>query len=103
MGAQQITADRLPDLSVHCLAITEHAPLPMATVEGATHIVRYANPAFCRLMDRPLEELVNKPFDELLPEKDHCVTLLERVFHTGAPERYTEQEASKPHPVFWSY
>ena len=41
------------DLSSLCLAITEHAPLPMATVEGASHIVRYVNPAFCRLMENP--------------------------------------------------
>jgi signal transduction histidine kinase/ActR/RegA family two-component response regulator len=103
MSAAQTTADHLSDLSTYCLAITEHAPLPMVIVDGATHIVRYANPAFCNLMNQPPEDLVSKPFDELLPEKDHCVTLVERVFHTGAFERYTEQEASKPHPVFWSY
>ena len=91
-----------PDLSSLCLAITEHAPLPMATVEGASHIVRYVNPAFCRLMDKPMEQLVGKPFCEMLPEKDECVALLDRVFRTGNPESHTQQEHSKP-PVFWSY
>ena len=86
-----------------CLAIVEHAPLPMATVDGATHIVRYANPAFYRLMDKSEGELVGKPISELLPEKDECVRLLDRVFRTGKPESYTEKEISKPHPVFWSY
>lgn len=75
----------------------------MATVEGASHIVRYVNPAFCRLMDKSAEQLVGKPFYELLPEKDECVKLLDRVFRTGKPESHTEQEHSKPHPVFWSY
>lgn len=75
----------------------------MATVEGATHIVRYVNPAFCRLMDKAMEQLVGKPLSELLPEKDKCVMLLDRVFRTGKPESHTEQEDSKPHPVFWSY
>jgi PAS domain S-box-containing protein len=103
MGAEQTTASQPPDLASLCLAITEHAPLPMATVEGATHLVRYANPAFCRLMDRPMEQLVGKPLSELLPEKDECVTLLDRVFRTGKPESHTEREDSKPHPVFWSY
>ena len=103
MGAKQKPADGLPDLSNFCAAITEHAPLPMATVEGATHIVRYGNPAFCRLMGQPLNQLVGKPFDELLPEKDQCVTLLDRVFRTRKPDSYTEQDLSKPHPVFWSY
>ena len=41
MGVKLKSADHLPDLSSFCVAITEHAPLPMATVEGATHIVRY--------------------------------------------------------------
>jgi PAS domain S-box-containing protein len=91
------------DLPSLCLAITEHAPLPIATVDGATHIVRYVNPAFCRLMDKPSEQLVGKPLYELLPEKDECVMLLDRVFQTGRPESHTEQEDAKPHPVFWSY
>src|SRR5450830_886238 len=92
-----------PDVSSLCRAITEHAPLPMATVEGASHIVRYVNPAFCRLMDKPAEQLVGKPFAEILPEKDVSVTLLDRVFRTGKPESHTEQQHSKPHSVFWTY
>jgi signal transduction histidine kinase len=97
------SANQPSDWSGLCLAFTEHAPLPMATVEGATHIVRYANPAFCSLMNKPMEQLIGKPLSELLPEKDECVTLLDRVFRTGKPESHVEQEQSKPHPVFWSY
>jgi signal transduction histidine kinase len=92
-----------PDLSSLCLSITEHAPLPMASVEGTTHIVRYGNPAFCRLLNKPMEQLVGKPLEELLPVKDQCLTLIERVVRSGKPESYTEQDPSKPHPVFWSY
>src|SRR5687768_18493553 len=76
-----------PDLPSLCLAVTEHAPLPIATVEGATHIVRYANPAFCRLMDEPAENLIGKPLSELLPEKDECITLLDRVFRARKAEK----------------
>ena len=103
MAAKQKSAHQPPDLLSLCLAITEHAPLPMATVEGASHIVRYVNPAFCRLLDKPSEQLVGIPFCEMLPERDECVTLLDRVFRTGKPESHTEQEHSKPHPVFWSF
>ena len=71
-------------------------------VEGASHIVRCVNPAFCRLIDKPAEQLVGKPFREMLPEKDECVTLLDRVFRSGKPESHTEQKHAKPHPVFWS-
>jgi PAS domain S-box-containing protein len=31
------------------------------------------------------------------------VTLLDRVFRTGRPERHVQKEDAKPHPVFWSY
>ena len=75
----------------------------MATVEGATHIVQYVNPAFCRLMDKPNEELLGKPLSQLLPEKDECVALLDQVFQTGKPARHTGEASSKPHPIFWSY
>lgn len=91
------------DWSNLCLAFTEHAPLPMATVEGATQLVRYANPAFCSLMSKPAEQLIGRPLSELLPEKDQWVSLLDRVFRTGKPESHAEQEQSKPHPIFWSY
>jgi PAS domain S-box-containing protein len=103
MDAERTTGDKPPDLSSLCLVIVEHAPLPMATVEGATHVVRYVNPAFCRLMDEPKEQLVGKPLSDLLPEKDECVMMLDRVFRTGNPESHAEQEDSKPHPLLWSY
>jgi|GEM_PF-921265 len=90
-------------LSGLCQAITEHAPLPMATVEGATHIVRYANPAFCRLMGASKEQLIGQRLPDMLPEKDECLLLLDRVFRTGQPESHTEQEHTKTDPVFWSY
>ena len=81
----------------------DHAPLAMAKVEGDRHIVRYVNRAFCRLLDKPFEQLVGMPFCEMLPERHKCVTLLDRVLHTGKPESSTEQEHSKPHHVFWSF
>jgi hypothetical protein len=55
MAVTPTSAHQPPDLSSLCLAITEHAPLPMATAEGASPIVRYVNPAFCRLLDKPSE------------------------------------------------
>jgi len=103
MGAKPTPADHSHDLSGFCVAITERAPLAMAKVDGATHIVRYGNPAFCRLMDRPAEQIVGRPLDELLPEKDQCAALLDRVFRTGTPESYSEPEPFSPHSVFWSY
>ncbi len=92
-----------PDWPAHCHALTEHAPLPMATVEGATHVVRYVNPAFCRMMDKAAKQLIGQPISELLPKRDTCVALIDRVFRSGKPEHHTEHEQSKPHCAFWSY
>jgi PAS domain S-box-containing protein len=75
----------------------------MATVDGATHIVRYGNPAFCQLMEKPLEQLVGRPLSELLPERDACFALLDRVFRLRRPEQHTEDEDPSFAPVFWSY
>jgi signal transduction histidine kinase len=97
------TGNAPADLSSLCFAVTERAPLPMATVEGTSRVVRYVNPAFCRLIDRPAEQLVGKLFCEMLTEKDECVTLLDRVYRTGKPESHTEQQPSESHRVFWSY
>ena len=103
MAAASTQPDPALDLPSLCLAITQHAPLPIATVEGTTHIVRYANPAFCRLMDEPAERLIGRPLSELLPEKDECIALLDRVFRARRAESHIEQDDSKAHPVFWSY
>jgi signal transduction histidine kinase len=92
-----------PDLSSLCLFMAEFAPVPMAAVEGASHTVRYANPAFCRLIDKTKEQLVGKPFSEILPEKDKCVTLREHVLGSGKGASPTEQKHAPVHPAFRPY
>jgi PAS domain S-box-containing protein len=85
------------------LSIAEHAPLPMATVAGAGHIVHDVNRAFCRLVAKSREQIVGKSFRELVTEKGECLKSFDRVFRTGQPESHAEQEPSEPHPVFWFY
>lgn len=91
---------QLPDWSSLCL---ELAPLPMALVEGAGHIVRYVNPAFCRLLDKSAGQLVGIPFSGALPEQDGCMTMLDRVYRTGNSESRSEQQHARPHHIFWSF
>jgi len=85
------------------LAITEHAPLPMATVEGESHIVRYANPAFCRIMDKRREDIVGNPFAQLVSDNGGCLKQLDRVYRTGKLASHTEKEHAAFRTVFWSY
>ena len=77
--------------------------MPMAELEGAGHIIRYLNPAFCRLVGRSKEALVGNPFAAIAQEGDISLTALERVYRTGEAETHTEAEHPGSHPVYWSY
>lgn len=92
-----------PDLSTLYLAITEHAPSPLVMVEGARHIVGYVNLAFCRLLDKPCEQLVGKAIGELLPDGRECAAALDRVFRTGQSESLIGQDGSEAQPAAWSF
>ena len=90
----------LSELSSGCF---DRSPLPMATVEGATHIVRYVNPSFCRLTGKSSDELVGTPFRTMLPETDDCLVLLDRINRTGQPETYTRLSSSDTDPMLFCY
>jgi two-component sensor histidine kinase len=75
----------------------------MATVEGAMHTVRYINPAFCRLIDKPSDELLGKPFAAIFQGMDGCLALLDRVYRTGKSECHTGQEPPVLGSSFPSY
>ena len=81
----------------------ESAPSPMAATAGAGHIVTFANPAFLHLIDKPMEQLIGKPFCEVMPAMHDCAALLNRVYLSGRPEKHTEQPDSKSELGFWSY
>jgi two-component sensor histidine kinase len=81
----------------------EHAPTPMATVEGATHRVRDVNAAFCRLLGGTRADLVGKSFCDLFPRQHECLALLDGVYHTGKPASFKGQDHAGPGPAFSSY
>lgn len=95
-----------------CRFLGEHSPQPMLAVEGPAQTVRYANPAFHRLLGSAHDRLIGRPFAEAVPEgmANGCAEMLERVYRTGRAETLAEQphrlvdapEAndSLPH---WSY
>ena len=97
------TGSQTSDWASLCLAVMERAPLPMAMVEGERHLLRCVNPALCRLLGQTQEQLVGKPFSELLADQSRCVSLLDSVFRTGRPQTHAELQCSGPPPVFWSY
>lgn len=83
--------------------LSERSPQPLLALEGRRHIVRYANPAFAQLADRPIEEMIGRPFADAVPEGggNDCLELLDRVYATGAPGMLGDQ----PHGArsYWSY
>lgn len=81
----------------------EHAPAPMATVEGETHLVRYINPAFCRLIGKAETEVVGNSFCDLMAATDECLTLLDRVYRTGKSASHTAREHADHRPDLLSY
>jgi two-component sensor histidine kinase len=90
----------LSELSSGCF---DHSPFPMVVVEGAAHIVRYVNPAFCRLTAKAAGELLGESFCAMLPSTDECLALLDRIYRTGQPESYTKLNASDPDPALSCY
>jgi PAS domain S-box-containing protein len=81
----------------------EASPIPMAALEGPSHIVRYVNAAFCTLVGKPMEELIGNPFSAVVPAGDECLSLLDRVYETQRSEIHIGREHSTQHPFYWSY
>jgi PAS domain S-box-containing protein len=85
-----------------CQIIFDSSPLPMAAVEGDKHILRYVNPAFCRLNGTSTQQLIGKPFGDILPG-DGCLSSLDQVYRTGEPETHADTERAESTTAYWSY
>jgi two-component sensor histidine kinase len=87
--------------------MTEESPLPMVFVEGPTHVVRYANPAFLRLVQANLDQLLGSALADVIRNghPDDCIALLDRVFRTKHAETLEQQEEVRTGlpSVYWSY
>lgn len=81
----------------------DHAPWAVIASSGETHIVRYANPAFCHLIDKTQDEVIGRPLDGLAPQAGDCLTHLDRAYRTGVAASYTADEQAAPRPLFFSY
>jgi len=88
-------------------SMAEASPLAMAVSEGPSHVLRYVNPAFCRLYGRSPGELLGRPFADACPDEELAAarTLLDRVFETGAAEISADLSRAGPDrdTAFWSY
>ena len=86
-----------------CEPFVASSPMPIAALEGASHTVRYVNPAFCTLVGKPDQELVGNAFSGAAPNGVECLALLDRVYGTGQAETHIGEERSRSHSFYWSY
>ena len=73
--------------ALQCMRATlEDSLVPIAATEGAEHVVRYANAAFCRMAGRRRGEIVHRPFVEVVPADiaRGGGALLDVVWRTGS-------------------
>src|SRR5580704_10841717 len=80
----------------------EGSPLPVATLAGPNHTLLYVNPAFCRLADKTKDDLIGKPFAEVV-FWEGCLALLDHVYRTGKAVVHDEPEGTEAHPAGRSY
>jgi len=91
------------ELPPGCESLLELCPVPMAELEGDLHVVRYANPALCRLLDKSQEELAGKPFADAIRFDDSCLAVLDRVYRTGEPATHRDRKHPTDRAAYWSY
>ncbi len=103
MSTSQAPAPDLPSLLETCSGYFDLAPWAVTEVSGESHVVRYANAAFCQLIDRSRDAVIGRPLDSFLPPFDACLTHLDRVFRTGVAASYTADEQTTPCPLLYSY
>jgi signal transduction histidine kinase len=80
----------------------EGSPLPVAALAGPNHILRYVNPAFCGLADKTKDDLIGKPFAEVV-FWEGCLALLNHVYSTGEAAVHAAPEGTEAHSAGRSY
>lgn len=102
----EVTADTALILPNLCHYTSAASPLPLVAVEGDTYIIRYVNPAFCKMSGTSCEKLLGKDFCVIVPEgtANECKALLADVLSSGTTETLADQEhGAAIDKIYWSY
>jgi PAS domain S-box-containing protein len=86
------------DLATLGRLIGEHLPFAAAATQGDAHLLRWVNPAFCRLVGANAEDVIGRPLAEVLPaaRTDGALELLDVALHTGAEASLPEAGQATP-------
>ncbi|RYY21244.1 MAG: PAS domain-containing protein [Cytophagaceae bacterium] len=73
--------------------LVEQAPIAIAWLRGAAHVIEFANDRMAQLWGRPLAQLVGRPHFEALPDlaNQGFEEVFDSVFQTGQPYYLQEQ------------
>lgn len=91
----------LPGLRSLAAPLIERAPLPMIEVEGPDYRVCFVNSAFCLLVGANRQDLLGKPFAEIVSNGATCLPILDRVYRTGGSETQVVPAAAEPDAACW--
>ena len=88
--------------------MADGSPLPLVGTEGPDHMVRYVNPAFCRISGQTALQLLGHPLAIAVSEGEAHgrAALLDRVYLTGTTEALADQIHTSSEPrseAYWSY
>lgn len=91
------------DIPTLCGALFETSPFPTALIGSAAHTFLYANSAFLEVFERSAQDLLGKPFFEILTHKEAGLLVLREILANGRPKIYREQRLHQDNLVFCAY
>jgi signal transduction histidine kinase len=105
MGSERLSRVLAPADGTRSSAapVIERAPLATVEVEGAAHIVSYANSAFCSLVGKTRDELLGTSFANIVPGGGECMPILDSVYNTGKAVTHAREDSSENGTARWLY
>lgn len=73
----------------------------MVEVQGEGYLVASTNSLFCSLLGKTREELLGKPFAEIVPAGSDCVSILDSVYQTGEAVPHAQEDDPEHNPAYW--
>src|SRR5947207_3378765 len=78
-------------------SVAESSPMPIVVISGASGVIRYANPAFCRLVGKIRQEVIGDLIFPIVPDGDVFPALLTRVYQTKEAVTHIGTDHSASH------
>lgn len=87
----------------HFRALAESAPYPMALIAGNPAKVLFANSTYSHVLGTSADEIVGRPFREILLEKEKGAALIDQSSRSGRPVTFQEKGRTNSPSAVWIY